>query len=94
MVERRDEVLVLDSGASAITAICRDTDEDGTCDADENPETTPAVGCELLAPGAAACESDGAADLDETNTLALEEVGRSRLIESSTEVQLAAKLSF
>ena len=31
----RDETLVLDFGASQITAICRDTDKDGTCDADE-----------------------------------------------------------
>jgi hypothetical protein len=31
----RDETLVLDFGVSAITAICRDTDQDGTCDADE-----------------------------------------------------------
>jgi hypothetical protein len=31
----RDETLVLDVSVSAITAICRDTDGDGTCNADE-----------------------------------------------------------
>jgi hypothetical protein len=31
----RDETLVLDFDATAITAICRDLDADGTCDADE-----------------------------------------------------------
>jgi hypothetical protein len=31
----RDETLVLDAGASAISAICRDTNGNGTCDADE-----------------------------------------------------------
>ena len=36
----RDETLVLDFGVSAITAICRDTDRDGTCDADEPCMTT------------------------------------------------------
>jgi hypothetical protein len=35
----RDETLVLDFGVSEITAICRDADQDGTCDADEPCES-------------------------------------------------------
>ncbi len=38
----RDEVLVLDTGVSEITAICRDRDGDGLCDADD-PCTGPAT---------------------------------------------------
>ncbi len=33
----RAETLALDFGVSAITAICRDTDDDDVCDADESP---------------------------------------------------------
>jgi hypothetical protein len=36
----RDETLVLDFGVSAITAICRDADGNGVCDADDPCETT------------------------------------------------------
>jgi hypothetical protein len=43
----RDETLVLDFGASAITAICRDSDQDGTCDADE-PCTVPAAKAKVV----------------------------------------------
>ena len=35
----RDEVLVLDAGASAIAAICRDRDGDGVCDVDDDCPT-------------------------------------------------------
>ncbi len=38
----REELLVLDSGATAITAICRDRDGNGLCDADQ-PCTGPAT---------------------------------------------------
>src|SRR5438093_9009736 len=36
----RDEALVLDFGVTDITAVCRDQDGDGVCDADEPPTTT------------------------------------------------------
>ena len=35
----RDELLVLDSGASAIDAVCRDRDGDGVCDVDDDCPT-------------------------------------------------------
>src|SRR3989442_704148 len=35
----RDELLVLDSGASAIAAVCRDRDGDGVCDVDDDCPT-------------------------------------------------------
>jgi hypothetical protein len=39
----RDEALVLDFGATAITTICRDRDNDGVCDVDDDCPTTSDV---------------------------------------------------
>jgi hypothetical protein len=40
----RDEALVLDSGVAEITAICRDGDDDGVCDADDGcPDGSVAI---------------------------------------------------
>src|SRR5262245_34895311 len=44
----RDETLVIDFGVSAITAICRDADQNATCDADD-PCTLPATKAKVVA---------------------------------------------
>ena len=51
----RDELLVLDSGASAIDAVCRDRDGDGVCDVDDD---CPTVGD----PAQADTDMDGVGD--------------------------------
>src|SRR5947208_6464312 len=42
----RDELLVLDSGVSAIAAVCRDRDGDGVCDVDDDRSEERRVGKE------------------------------------------------
>ena len=51
----RDELLVLDSGASAIDTVCRDRDGDGVCDVDDDCPT-------VADPGQADADTDGVGD--------------------------------
>jgi hypothetical protein len=64
-----------------------------TCDGDNNPATTPAAGCELMAANGAACEGDGRADVDAANNPIFEELDRSDFVASQTTYQFTGKLN-
>jgi len=75
-------------------ATCADKNADGTCDRDNNPQTSPAAGCELRAANGAACESDGFADLDSANTPIIEEIERRDRTDTNTQYQFTGKVNF
>src|SRR5262249_1175494 len=73
---------------------CKKNTIDNTCDGDNNPMTTSAPGCELLAANGAACESDGRADVDANLNPIFEEIERSSFISSQNTYQFTGKLNF
>src|SRR5262249_58109204 len=73
---------------------CKKNTIDNTCDGDNNPMTTSAPGCELLAANGAACESDGRADVDANLNPVFEEIDRSSFVSSQNTYQFTGKLNF